>query len=102
MTEFVALCSYSSGDRPKRFFLRSHGDDFADSLLLGRDLDQLAPIAATEPERDLAVKIAPTGASHSFEPLLKKLSTLFQGGGDEVAIWSEAGRPFCVAPWLTY
>jgi hypothetical protein len=53
-------------------------------------------------EPDGAALQADKRASYSFETPRKEFSKLFQGGGDEVAIYSGAGKLFCIALWITY
>jgi hypothetical protein len=47
----MAFRRHGLGNRPQRLPLSPRSDDLANSLLLGRDLDQLADVAATESER---------------------------------------------------
>lgn len=58
MADTVALLGHSGGNSPQRPALRPQRDHFADSLLLGRDLDQLAGVTAPEPEWDLPAEVA--------------------------------------------
>ena len=69
------------------------------SLLLHRDgrrarIRPTATCAGRAPSRQARVVFVRTAA--------RKFTTLSRGGGDEVAIWSEAGRPFCNRALLTY
>ena len=59
MAQPMSVRLHGLGDRPQGLPLPAQRDHFVDSLLLGLIGDELAALAATEAERDLAPRYRP-------------------------------------------
>ena len=86
MADLMAFRLHGLGDGPQRLSLSPQRDHFADRLLLGLMRDELAVVAAPEPERDLAAEISAARllvGLHLSNALADAVALgLGEGGGD--------------------
>ena len=94
MADLVALVSYSGSDGPERFSFAAQYNHFPDRLLLGLMRNEIAAIAATEPERDLAAEIPAPGLLIGFHLANALADAIPLGLGEGGRDRQEQFRPF--------